>query len=96
MAGTPAGCMATPGDPGPGRTPARDHPAGPGPGNVAVEQSCAVSVAGAQEGAAARRIRSNPAVTLSDMGGREERSPSRLIVRLGTPGNMIHEMDRSG
>jgi hypothetical protein len=38
------------------------------PWNVAVEQSCAVSVAGAQEDAAARRI-PNPAVTLSDMGG---------------------------
>jgi hypothetical protein len=43
MAGTPTGCMETPGD--------------PGPRNVAVEQSCAVSVAGAHEGAVARRIR---------------------------------------
>ena len=34
-----------------------DHPAGTEPRNVAVEQSCAVSVAGAQEGAAARRVR---------------------------------------
>jgi hypothetical protein len=30
---------------------------GTGPRNVAVEQSCAVPVAGAQEGAAARRVR---------------------------------------
>ena len=49
MAGMSAGCMATPGDPGPGRTPARDHPAGTGLCNVVVERSCAVSVAGAQD-----------------------------------------------
>src|SRR5205085_11389498 len=42
---------------GRGRTPARDHPAGTGPWNVAVEQSSAVSVAWTQEGAAARRVR---------------------------------------
>jgi hypothetical protein len=58
MAGMSAGCMATPGDPGPGRTPARDHPAGTGLCNVVVERSCAVSVAGAQGGAVARRVRS--------------------------------------
>jgi hypothetical protein len=54
MAGTP---METPSDPGRGTDASPDHPAGTGPRNVAVEQSCAVSVAGAQEGAAARRVR---------------------------------------
>jgi hypothetical protein len=49
MAGMPAGCMATPGDPGPGRTSAGDHLAGTGPCNVVVGRSCAVSVAGAQD-----------------------------------------------
>ena len=66
-----------------GRTPARDHLAGTVPRNVAVEQSSAVSVAGAQEGAAARRVRIPvPAVTLSDMRGQGERSPSRRSGRL--------------
>ena len=55
-----------------GRTPARAHPASglrlaAGPRNV---------------GAAARRVRTLPAVTLSDTGGQEERTRSRLIVTL--------------
>jgi len=57
MAGMPAGCMETPGNPGPGSDASPDHPAGTGPWNVAVGQSCAVSDAGAQEGAAAGRVR---------------------------------------
>jgi hypothetical protein len=50
MAGTPTGRgLETPDDPGRGRTPARDHPAGSGdlrqaaiPGNVAVDPAGAV------------------------------------------------------
>jgi hypothetical protein len=37
--------------------PARDHPAGTGPRNVVLKQSCAVPVAEALEGAAGRRVR---------------------------------------
>jgi hypothetical protein len=43
---------------GAGTGASRDHPAGAAPRDVAVEQSCVVSVAGAQEGAAARRFAS--------------------------------------
>jgi len=50
MAGMSAGCMQTPGDPGRGTDASPDHPAGTGPWNVAVEQSCAVSVAGGAGG----------------------------------------------
>jgi len=56
MAGMSAECMETRAIRGRGTDASPDHPAGTGPWNVAVEQSCAVSVAGAQEGAAARRI----------------------------------------
>jgi hypothetical protein len=57
MAGMSAGCMEIPGDPGPGdgrqpRIIQRGRPLERRGG-----QSCAVSVAGAQEGAAARRVR---------------------------------------
>ena len=56
-----------------GRTPARAHPASglrlaAGPRNV---------------GAAARRVRTLPAVTLSDTGGQGERTRSRRSVRYG-------------
>jgi len=56
MAGMLAGWMETSGDPGTGdgRQPGIIQLGRPW--NVAVERSCAVSVAGAQEGAAARRI----------------------------------------
>jgi hypothetical protein len=55
MAGMSAGCMETSGDPGTdGRQPGIIQLGRPW--NVAVEQSCAVPVAGGHEGAAARRI----------------------------------------
>jgi hypothetical protein len=72
MAGILAKCMETPGDPGSGTGASSESSSGTGPRDVAVEQSCVVSVAGTQEGVAARRVRIPiPAVTLSDMGGRE-------------------------
>jgi hypothetical protein len=46
-----------PGGPAPGDGASPGSSSGTGPWNVAVDQSCAVSVAGAQEGAAARRVR---------------------------------------
>jgi hypothetical protein len=66
---------------GRGRAPAPDHPAG-----TALErrggQSCPVSVAGAQEVRRPARPHPNPAVTLSDMGGRGERTHSRRSALL--------------
>jgi hypothetical protein len=57
--------------------------------NVGVDQSCAVPVAGAQEGTAARRVRTLLAVTLSDTDGQGERAHSRLApfpaIRHGRP-----------
>jgi hypothetical protein len=46
MAGMSAGCMETPGYPGQGTHVGPGSFSGAGPWNVAVEQSCAVSVAG--------------------------------------------------
>jgi hypothetical protein len=57
MAGMPAGCIETPCVPGPGDGCRPGSSSGTGLCNVAVEHSCAVSVAAAQEGAAARRVR---------------------------------------
>ena len=63
MAGLPAGCLRTPGDPGPGggRQPGIIEQAGfPAGGrtpvNVAVEPAGAVPVAGVQKGTAARCV----------------------------------------
>jgi hypothetical protein len=81
MAGMSAGCMATPGDPGPERTPAREHPAGPG----SVTSWWSGPVQSRSPGRRRVWLPSasvpSPAVTLSDMGGRGERSPSRRYAR---------------
>jgi len=73
MAGLPAGCLRSPGDPGPGggRQPGIIEQAGVPAGgrtpvNVAVEPAVRSRVAGVQEGAAAQCVRTLPAVTLSD------------------------------
>ena len=77
MAGMSAGCMATPGDPGPERTPARDHPAGPG----SVTSWWSGPVQSRSPGRRRVWLPSasvpSPTVTLSDMGGGGEHSPSR-------------------
>jgi len=73
MAGLPAGCLRTPGDPGPGggRQPGIIEQAGVPAGgrtpvNVAVEPPGAVPGRRVQEGAAARCVAPDRAITLSD------------------------------
>jgi hypothetical protein len=63
-----------------GRTPARAHPAS-GLRNV---------------GAAARRVRTLPAVTLSNMGGQRERTRSRRSARASARCPLRHWPSRSG
>jgi hypothetical protein len=82
MAGTPSGCLESPGRSGPGMDASPGSSSGGRIRNVTVEQSWAIPIAGMQEDAAARRVPPPcPAVTLSDMGGRGERSPSRRYDR---------------
>ena len=73
MAGLPAGCLRTPGDPGreADATPESSSKAGVPAGgrtpvNVAVEPAGAVPGRRVQEGAAARCVPPGPAITLSD------------------------------
>ena len=70
-----------PGRSGPGgRTPARDHPAG-APGTSRWGSPVRSRSPGRRRCGCPARPHPNPAVTLSDMGGRGERSPSRRSVR---------------
>ena len=79
MAGTPTGCLESPGRSEAGTDASPGSSSGGLIRNVAVEQSWAIPIAGMQEDAAARRVPPPcPAVTLSDMGGQGERSPSRF------------------
>jgi hypothetical protein len=79
MAGMSAGCVATPGDPDPGRTSARDHPAGTGLCNVVVERSCAVSVAGAQDPTWLKLVHTRARVHQSDEAAALVRLSGQLI-----------------
>ena len=72
-----------PGRSGPGgRTPARDHPAGPAPGTSRWGSPVRSRSPGRRRCGCPARPHPNPAVTLSDMGGRGERSPSRRYDRI--------------
>ena len=75
------------------RTPARDHPAGPGsdrrpdaPERRGGARPARSRVTGVQEGAAARCVAPCPGITLSDERGQEERAHSRCSGRFGRKG----------
>jgi hypothetical protein len=89
MAGLPAGCLRTPGDPGPGggRQPGIIEQAGVPAGgrtpvNLAVEPAGAVPGRRGTGGCSCPVRRPGRAITLSDMGGRGERAHYRRSGRL--------------
>ncbi len=100
-----AGGLETSDDPGQGRTPARDHPAGSGtsgrrpcPGTSRWTRPVRSRLAEAREGAVARL--SAPCyrapVTLSDTGGQGERAHCRRSARIGSTRRSSAAAGRSG